>query len=102
MANIEIDKERCKGCCLCVSECPRGNIRMSELLNSSGHTCAEIIELSECNACALCCQICPDLAIRIHASDETPPGPLIRIQETGVSKQPSGDRKQETPIGGQE
>ncbi len=102
MANIEIDKERCKGCCLCVSECPRGNIRISELLNSGGHAYAEIVDLGECTACALCCQMCPDLAIRIDASDKTPPKPPIRIQETPVSKQPSGDRKQETAIGGQE
>ncbi len=74
---------------------------MSELLNSGGHTYAEIIDLSECTACALCCQMCPEVAIQIGASDETPGKPLIRIQETGVSKQPSGDRKQETAIGGQ-
>ena len=85
-----------------MSECPRGNIRISELLNSGGHTYAEIIDLRECTACALCCQMCPDLAIRIDASDETPGKPSIRIQEAGVSKQPSGDRKQETAIGGQE
>ncbi len=75
---------------------------MSEFLNSSGHAYAEIIDLSECNSCALCCQMCPDLAIRIDASDETQPRPSIRIQETPASKQPSGDRKQETAIGGQE
>ncbi len=75
---------------------------MSRLLNSGGHAYAEIIDLSECTACALCCQMCPDLAIRIDASDETPPRPPIRIQETPVSKQPSRDRKQETAIGGQE
>ncbi len=102
MANIEIDKERCKGCCLCVAECPRGNIRMSELLNSGGHTYAEIVDLNDCTRCALCCQMCPDLAIRIDAPDETPPKPAIRIQEIGVSEQPSRDRKQETPIGGRQ
>ena len=71
---------------------------MSELLNSSGHACAEIIDLSECNCCALCCQICPDLAIQIGASDETPRKLLIRIQETGVSKQPSGNRRRESGV----
>ncbi len=81
-----------------MSECPRGNIRMSELLNSSGNTHAEIIDLSECTACALCCQMCPDLAIRIEASDETPPKPSIRIQETGASKPPSGNRKRESGV----
>ncbi|RKY05890.1 MAG: tungsten formylmethanofuran dehydrogenase, partial [Planctomycetota bacterium] len=36
MADIKIDKQRCKGCCLCVAECPRANIRMSELFNDTG------------------------------------------------------------------
>ena len=71
---------------------------MSEILNSGGHTYAEIIDLSECNHCALCCQMCPDLAIRIDASDETPPRPPIRIQETGVSKQPSEHRRRESGV----
>ncbi len=66
MANIKIDSKRCKGCCLCVAECPRGNIRMSELFNSAGQHYAEIIDTDECTGCALCCQMCPDMAIRIE------------------------------------
>ncbi len=71
---------------------------MSELLNSGGHTYAEIIDLSDCTACALCCQMCPEVAIQIDVSDETPGKPLIRIQETGVSKQPSGNRRRESGV----
>ncbi len=71
---------------------------MSELLNSSGHACAEIIDLSECTACALCCQMCPEVAIQIGASDETPGKPPVRIQETGLSKQPSGNRRRESGV----
>ncbi len=65
MADIRIDKNRCKGCCLCVAECPRGNIRMSELLNEAGQSYAEIVNVDDCTGCALCCQMCPDLAISI-------------------------------------
>ena len=70
MAKIKIDNERCKGCCLCVAECPRGNIRMSELLNEGGHPYGEIIDIDDCTGCALCCQMCPDVAIKIDKDDK--------------------------------
>lgn len=74
MANIKIDSQRCKGCCLCVAECPRGNIRMSELFNSAGQHYAQIIDTDECTGCALCCQMCPDIAIRIEKDIRKGPG----------------------------
>ena len=72
MANITIDSERCKGCCLCVAQCPLGNIRMSELFNKAGSHYAEIIDKDKCTGCALCCQICPDIAIRIQEQTHNP------------------------------
>lgn len=65
MANIKIDPERCKGCCLCVPECPRGLISMSEKFNKNGHPFAQITDTENCTGCALCCMICPDMAIEI-------------------------------------
>jgi len=82
MANIKIDSERCKGCCLCVAECPLGNIRMSELFNKAGHHYAEIIDKDTCTGCALCCQMCPDIAIRIEQPARNPGG----IKEITKSK----------------
>ncbi len=82
MADIKIDKQRCKGCCLCVAECPLGNIRMSELFNEAGHHYAEIIDEAECTGCALCCQMCPDMAIRIKEVPAQPAG----IKETAAKK----------------
>jgi 2-oxoglutarate ferredoxin oxidoreductase subunit delta len=72
MANINIDSDRCKGCCLCVAECPLGNIRMSEIFNKAGHHYAEIIDKDKCTGCALCCQMCPDMAIRIGPDPQRP------------------------------
>ena len=68
MAYIKIDSEKCKGCCLCVPECPRGLIHMSELFNKSGHRFAEMTDTENCTGCALCCQMCPDVAIEIEDS----------------------------------
>ncbi len=81
-----------------MSECPRGNIRISELLNSGGHAYAEIVDLGECTACALCCQMCPEVAIQIGASDGSAHKSGVRIQETGVSKHPSGNRRRELGV----
>ncbi len=72
MADIKIDKQRCKGCCLCVAECPRANIRMSELFNDTGLHYAEIIDPADCTGCALCCQMCPDMAIQIRENPKKP------------------------------
>ena len=70
MANIKIDTDRCKGCCLCVSECPRGCIRMSEIFNESGNFFAEVTDVMNCTGCALCCQMCPDMAIEIDVREK--------------------------------
>lgn len=82
MANIKIDAERCKGCCLCVSECPRGCIRMSEIFNKSGNSFAEVNDIENCTGCALCCQICPDMAIEIKAKQKA----KVPIKETSQHK----------------
>ncbi|AQT68428.1 2-oxoglutarate-acceptor oxidoreductase subunit OorD [Anaerohalosphaera lusitana] len=66
MADINIDKKKCKGCCLCVSCCPRGNIEMSDEPNEAGAYYACIIDEKECTGCAICCQMCPDVAIEIE------------------------------------
>ena len=71
MANIKIDSEKCKGCCLCVSECPRGAIGMSAVFNKSGNLFAEISDTNNCTGCALCCQMCPDMAIEIEGKKKS-------------------------------
>lgn len=82
MANIKVDAERCKGCCLCVSECPRGFIRMSEVFNASGNSFAEVTDIENCTGCALCCQICPDMAIEIDVKEKA----AISIKEISGHK----------------
>ena len=82
MANIKIDAERCKGCCLCVSECPRGFIRMSEVFNKSGNLFAEVTDIENCTGCALCCQICPDMAIEIEGKKKSG----VSIKEVSARK----------------
>ena len=39
---LEIDTARCKGCGVCVENCPTGSIRLSKMVNSKGYNYAEM------------------------------------------------------------
>ncbi len=61
----EIDRERCKGCGLCVAVCPKNVLAISNDVNAKGYfpVCRERPEA--CVLCATCCRMCPDVAISI-------------------------------------
>ena len=65
--HVAIDTERCKGCELCASVCPKGGIRMSDHFNAKGYRPAEWHDpQGVCTGCAICATICPDAAIRVY------------------------------------
>lgn len=68
MANVVIDRERCKGCELCIPVCPQHLLRRSGRPNSRGYHPAEVVEAlaSECVGCGQCFLVCPDVAIEIQ------------------------------------
>ena len=62
----EINRERCKGCTLCVGACPEKIIAMSKTeFNRQGLPFAVCFDESRCTACLSCAIICPDSAIAI-------------------------------------
>jgi 2-oxoglutarate ferredoxin oxidoreductase subunit delta len=64
---IVIDENRCKGCALCVSVCPKQLIHMSDGFNPHGYRPARLMDpASECTGCVLCATICPDVAITVY------------------------------------
>jgi len=62
---IQIDRERCKGCGLCIQVCPRQSISLSQQANRMGYLFAEPCG-SGCTGCALCALMCPDVAIEVY------------------------------------
>jgi len=64
---IVIDKDRCKGCGICVTACPQGVIRMSTQVNIKGYFYAEPY-LDACTGCMNCAVVCPDGVITVYAT----------------------------------
>ncbi|MCD6471815.1 ferredoxin family protein [Candidatus Aerophobetes bacterium] len=64
---IEIDKERCKGCGLCINACPKKVIKFSNAFNSKGYHSAEFNDPgNNCIACGFCYMMCPDTSITVY------------------------------------
>ncbi len=67
MNKVTFREERCKGCELCVSACPKNIIKISEdRLNAKGFRPAEITDQEKCIGCAFCATICPDVVIEVE------------------------------------
>ncbi len=63
---VVIDKERCKGCGLCIDACPFDVLGFSNEYNSSGYNVATMVHPEKCTACMICAQVCPDVAIEVY------------------------------------
>ena len=65
MAMIKFRRERCKGCGMCVSACPKGLLAVSSKINRAGYPVAHINDMKACTGCALCAEMCPDVVITV-------------------------------------
>ncbi|MEJ2097555.1 MAG: 4Fe-4S dicluster domain-containing protein [Deltaproteobacteria bacterium] len=61
----QIDEERCKGCALCVTVCPKNVLEISSHVSPKGYFPAFQARPEDCIFCATCCRMCPDVAITI-------------------------------------
>jgi len=66
MPDIKIDKDKCKGCELCVIHCPKQQIEISEELNEEGMHFAVFKNEGKCTGCCICAKVCPDVAIEVY------------------------------------
>lgn len=64
---VKIDEERCKGCNLCVINCPTECLALNTSdTNSFGLHYAYLAEPEKCIACQNCSVICPDAAVKVY------------------------------------
>lgn len=67
MASITVNEDKCKGCGLCVSVCPKKILALeTERLNKKGYSPMVCTDRSLCIGCAMCAIMCPDVAITVE------------------------------------
>ena len=66
---VIFDRERCKGCELCRSFCPKQLIEMDTQVNAKGYCPAKMTRNEACVGCASCALVCPDCAIEIFEEE---------------------------------
>lgn len=70
--SITVDENRCKGCGLCVTVCPKHVLELAHHFNARGYQPAHLVEdylvdpRDGCTGCMLCATICPDAAITVY------------------------------------
>ncbi len=67
---VIFNRDKCKGCEICVSFCPKKILTMSDTVNNKGYHPADIIDQSQCIGCASCALMCPDCCITICELEE--------------------------------
>lgn len=70
MAEVKINKDSCKGCGLCIFNCPTKHLELSKDLNKKGVTYAKIKPGTKCIGCGFCFFICPETCIKIYEPKE--------------------------------
>ena len=72
---IIIDTERCKGCGLCITVCPKHSIVIAQKSNKNGYFPAEA-KNTECTGCMQCAIVCPEGIIEVRR-DRTDKIPIV-------------------------
>ena len=67
---IEVSEKYCKGCELCVAQCPQTVLALDmERFTPKGFHPVQIIK-DGCTGCAICALVCPEAALTVYR--ETP------------------------------
>lgn len=89
---VVIDRERCKGCELCIPACRPGVLAMSTEVNTAGYRFPLLSP--GCTGCRACHAVCPDFVFEVFKFDEP-----IRLPATGAggTAQDRGQDRDESP-----
>ncbi len=67
MPKMTVNFEKCKGCGLCTTSCPKKIVAIQkEKRNAKGYFTSTCIDDAACIGCAMCAIMCPDCAITVE------------------------------------
>lgn len=67
---IVIDADACKGCHLCIDQCPQDILEVSRNRSVKGYLMPMAKGVDDCITCMRCEMICPDLAITVEGVED--------------------------------
>ncbi|MCH5248078.1 MAG: 4Fe-4S binding protein [Muribaculaceae bacterium] len=71
---VEINRNRCKGCDLCVEACPCDVLALHKReVNERGYLFAHVVNPDACIGCGACAAVCPDSCIEVYRFVESLP-----------------------------
>ncbi len=66
---LAIETDRCKGCELCVTACPKACLALdSGTVNRLGYHPVRLTDAAACTSCAFCARVCPDAVFTVYAA----------------------------------
>jgi 2-oxoglutarate ferredoxin oxidoreductase subunit delta len=68
---IDLKREWCKGCGVCIEICPKDVFDRESKISSRGFREIVIRQPEKCTGCMLCEMLCPDLVITIETEKDT-------------------------------
>lgn len=66
IGTVEVDRERCKGCNLCVVSCPTKTLALAHEVNAKGYHYSYMANPEACIGCMSCATVCPDSVIEVY------------------------------------
>ena len=63
---VVIDREHCKGCGVCVVNCPKNVLENGAEVNAKGYPFAFMKDAEACIGCSNCAVVCPDGVITVY------------------------------------
>lgn len=78
--HVKIEIENCKGCELCINECPQDSLKMSKNINRNSYHYA-VLSDGTCTGCINCALVCPEAIITVFRESKEKIAAILDIKD---------------------